>query len=355
MMRCMKKYRSFILRMVGFVIFLSLLIFAGGTIMTGKFWLPDLYEDFVFVACCTFCCSIILHGLYERIYRFPRFLFFSAFMLLSTLGVGIGLMMGVLILEGKLFLHMNFLLAIIIGLLSSIGITFYEVQKSRLEEKMVRLKAAELENEQLRRFESEARFNSLQAKLNPHFLFNTLNSLAALVYEDPPRAEQSIVRLSELYRKVLSISGKTFIPIAEEVELIEDYLELEKLRFNDHLTYQIACPEPLKKKRIPGLLVEPLVENVIKHVQNGMENVLRIKIEFGEKKDRLLISVEDNGLGFDVEKAAYGFGLFSVQERLQLLFGDKGELQLESVSGKGTKAVIRIPAEMEETGLPTNG
>jgi len=110
MMRLMKKYRSFILRMAGFVVFLSLLIFVGGTIITGKFWLPDLYENFVFVACCTFCCSVILHGLYERIYRLPRFLFFSTFMLLSTLGVGIGLMISVLILEGKFFLHINFLL-----------------------------------------------------------------------------------------------------------------------------------------------------------------------------------------------------------------------------------------------------
>lgn len=340
------KYRSFIFRMAGFVIFLSLIIFVGGTIITGKFWLPDLYENFIFVACCTFFCSVILHGLYERIYRLSRFLFFSVFMGLSSLGVVIGLVIGDLILEGRLIFHINFLLAVLIGMLSSIGITFYEVQKSRLEENVARLRAAELENEQLKRFESEARFNSLQAKLNPHFLFNTLNSLAALVYEDPKRTEQSIVRLSELYRKVLSISNQTFITVEEELELIRDYLELERLRFDERLSYRFKCPENLKSRKIPGLLIEPLVGNVIKHVIDKKEDSIQIEIVIGESNGWFHIVVTDNGPGFDTRKTSHGYGLISIKERLNLLFGEDYDFEIQSKPKEGSKVTIRIPEKL---------
>lgn len=329
--------------MAGFVIGFTLFIFVFGTVIMDKFWLPDLFEDFVYVSCCTIFCTLILNGLYERISQLPRFHFFSVFTLLSAVGVGMGLVVGVLILEGRLTAHINFLLAILIGVLASAGVTFYEVQKSRLEEKIDRLRAAELENEQLKRFESEARFNSLQAKLNPHFLFNTLNSMAALVYEDPKRTEQSIVRLSELYRRVLSISNQTFITIGEELELIKDYLELEKLRFDEHLSYRFQCPKDLQDRKIPGLLIEPLVENVIKHVLDKKDDTVQIDVIIEESKGNLIISVVDNGSGFDVKKTPPGFGLFSIQERLKLLFGKDYRFEIRSKHGEGTRVRIGIP------------
>jgi hypothetical protein len=169
MISWISKYRSFILRMTGFVFILTLIIVGVGTIITGRFRPLDLYNNFIYVACCTFFCSILLRGLYERIYEWPRFIFFSAFMVLSSAGIGVGLVAGTFLLEGKSHIQINFLLSTLTGLLLSIGITFYEVQKSRLEEKAARLQAAELEVERLKRLESEARFNSLQAKLHPHF------------------------------------------------------------------------------------------------------------------------------------------------------------------------------------------
>ena len=329
--------------MAGFVICFTIVVFFFGTIIMNKFWLPDLLENFVYVSCCTLFCTLILNGLYEHISQLPRFLFFSVFTLLSAVGVGIGLVVGVLILEGRLTAHINFLLATLIGVLASAGVTFYEVQKSRLEEKIDRLRAAELENEQLRRFESEARFNSLQAKLNPHFLFNTLNSLAALVYEDPQRTEQSIVHLSELYRRVLSISNQTFITVGEELELIKDYLELEKLRFDEHLSYRFHCPRELQDRKIPGLLIEPLVENVIKHVLDKKEDSVDIEITIGESNGHLQIVVEDNGSGFDVKSDASGYGLTSIKERLQLLFDENYCFEIQSNREDGTRVKIEIP------------
>ncbi|MFH1943739.1 MAG: histidine kinase [bacterium] len=343
-----QKYRSFILRMVWFVVILTLVIFVMETIITGKFWLLDLYENFIYVACCTFFCTILLRGLYERIYGWPRFLFFTVFMLLSSVGIGIGLVFGTLILEGRLYFQINFLLSILIGLLSSIGVTFYEVQKSRLEENAARLKAAELEVEQLKRLESEARFITLQAKLHPHFLFNTLNSLAALVYEDPKKTEQSIVRLSDLYRRILSISNKTFIRVEEELELIRDYLELEKLRFEDCLTYAFECPDTLRDRKIPGLLIEPLVGNVIKHVLDRKADSVRVEIKIEESDGRLQISVFDNGPGFDPAIASQGYGLKSIEERLRLLFGEDYDFEIRSKPGEGSRVTIRIPAKIND-------
>ncbi|UCE04471.1 MAG: histidine kinase [bacterium] len=201
----------------------------------------------------------------------------------------------------------------------------------------------EIENERLKRFELEARLSSLQAKPNPYFLFNTLNSTAALIYEDPPKAEKSIVRLSDLYRKIFSISNQNFILLREEIELIEDILELEKLRFDENLSYNIACPEILKDKKLPGLLIESLVENVIKHVYGKTDKKIHIDVDIEEQDNQLYIHVEDNGTGFDMIQADLGFGLYSIQERLRLLFGDNAGFDIDSVLGKGTKVKLMIP------------
>ena len=162
-------YLGFFFRMVVFVILLTIIIFIFGTVFTRKFWLPDLLENFVYVSCCTFFCALILRGLYDRISPFSRLLFFMIFTVLAVIGVGLGLVAGSFILEGKWSGNVDFLFALGIGVFASIGVTFYEVQKSKLEENIIRLKDVEVENEQLKRIESEARFNTLQAKLNPEF------------------------------------------------------------------------------------------------------------------------------------------------------------------------------------------
>ena len=265
-------------------------------------------------------------------------------------GVVLGIITATLILEKHLAVNIPVLLfSLLFGIVCSTAVTGYFELKLRLEEKIMRLRAAELKNEQLRRIESEVRFNSLQAKLNPHFLFNSLNSTAALIYESPKKAEESILRLSELYRKILSFSNQTYVSIEEEIELIEDYLELEKNRFGDKLSYQIVCPESLKKKPIPGLMVEPLVENVIKHVQDKSERTIRIHMNITSMDKYLSIVVEDDGSGFDVDRASFGYGLYSVQERLKLMFGEDYGFDIDSKIGRGSKVSLRIPLSMESS------
>ena len=205
------------------------------------------------------------------------------------------------------------------------------------------LKEKETAEQRLKAFAAEAELRALRAQINPHFLFNILNSTAELIYVDPKRAEDSVIRLSNLYRKVLSVSDQTFILIGEEIELIEDMLALERLRFEDRLTYHISCPESLRERKIPGFLIEPLVENVIKHVQSESEKTIDIDIRMEDENGRLYIEVRDNGQGFDVNKTDIGFGLFSIQERLRLLYGEDYTFDVQSMKNKGTKVSIQIP------------
>lgn len=341
-MRLTLNYK-FIFRMAFFVIFATVLLFSLTILISGKLWWPDIWVIFIYVSSCTFFCSLLLNMLYEQISLLPRLLFFLIFTLLSSLGVGIGLMMSSLILQGKINFNNNYLLVIIVGVVFSAGITLFEVHKLKLEKKIAHLKRAELENEQLRRLESEARFNSLQAKLNPHFLFNTLNSLAALVYDNPQMVEKSIVRLSELYRNVLSISNQTFIPVEEELSLIRDYLELEKLRFGDKMNYSFHYSKNIHNIKIPGLLIEPLVGNVVKHVLEKQKETVSIEITVQVNKKYIKISVSDNGPGFKTSSISSGYGLTSIRERLKLLYDEDYDFYIDTKSRKGTLVTIRIP------------
>lgn len=307
-------------------------------------WYFNYFQTFVFTSACTFFCAILVCNSIGKISQYPRLIYYPLFIVLVVIGVLLGVVTASLILKQKIIIHKYALIfSLLFGIVSSIIITAYMFLKDNLEEKISRIKEVEIENERLKRIELEARLSSLQAKLNPHFLFNTLNSMAALIYENPSKAEESIVQLSDLYRKIFSISNQNFIMLQEEIELIQDMLELEKLRFEDNLSYQIDVPETLKNTKIPGLLIEPLVENVIKHVHGKNQQKIHIDITIKKDDDKLSICVKDNGSGFDVAKADLGFGLYSIQERLRLLFGDQGGFNIDSAQGKGTKVTIWIP------------
>lgn len=326
----------------GFVIFLI-----AGTLdnlVSSQPWYFNYLYTFVFTFACTFFCAILVCNAIGKISQYPRFIYYSLFILLVVAGILLGVVTASLILKQKIIINKYALMfSLLFGIVSSVVITAYMFLKDNLEEKISRIKEVEIENERLKRIELEARMSSLQAKLNPHFLFNTLNSTAALIYENPSKAEESIVQLSDLYRKIFSISNQNFIELEEEIELIKDMLELEKLRFEDNLSYQIDCPDSLREIMIPGLLIEPLVENVIKHVHGKNQQKIHINIKIKKDEDKLSICVADNGAGFDVAKADLGFGLYSIQERLRLLFGEQGGMNIDSMVGKGTLVKIWMP------------
>ncbi|MBN2245710.1 MAG: histidine kinase [Candidatus Aminicenantes bacterium] len=331
-------------KIIVYVFILFLFIGTIDVLYSGGNWFNSYLITFVYTFSCSFFCTTFLCAMSPAFFKFKRGLYYSVFLLLVAAGIFLGVVTGTLILEGRLFIPKGSLLfSLIVGFLFSAGITAYFYLKDSLAEKISLLKVMEVENERLKRLESETRLRNLQAKLNPHFLFNTLNSIAALVYDDPEKAETSIVKLADLYHKVLDFSSQTLIPMDEELELTRNYLELEKLRFEDRLKFKIGCPEDLKTTQIPGLLIEPLVENAVKYAKPDPGQALEIEVKIEEKEGSIGISVSDNGQGFELDKTAFGFGLFSIQERLRLIYEKNYRFKIQSSKGKGTDVYIQFP------------
>jgi two-component system LytT family sensor kinase len=192
------------------------------------------------------------------------------------------------------------------------------------------------------------RMEALQNQINPHFLFNTLNSVSSLVRFDPDTARELIIKLANILRRLLH-SSDAFVPLRDEVEFIDDYLDIEVVRFGRDKLRVVKELEPGSLDvMIPSMLLQPLVENSIKHglapkIEGG-SITLRSRVDDGG----LVIEVEDDGIGI-VEgggpntSSGSGIGLANVAERLKVLYGDNAKMKVESVNGKGTRVSIHLP------------
>jgi hypothetical protein len=218
----------------------------------------------------------------------------------------------------------------------------YERLRSRLRQSEATLNRQALERERLEKLRAEADLAALQARINPHFLFNTLNSLAALIAVDPVSAEAMTQRLSECFRYALRASHGP-VTLAEEIAFVEDYLALEKLRFGDRLSVSIEVDPAVAGVRIPGLVVQPLVENALKHGLAPLERGGSVRLQAGAADGLLLVRVEDDGRGLAPGTAGGGTGLANVRDRLASAFGPEATVELTRLAGRGTSAVLRIP------------
>ncbi len=213
------------------------------------------------------------------------------------------------------------------------------------------LKAKEMVEERLRTLKAQAELKALKAQINPHFLFNTLNTIATLTHSDPSHAEITIERLAEMFRYVLVASERGQVPLADEMAFVYDYLEIERARFGDRL--QITRQIGLQSLDIlvPSLLFQPLVENAIRHGQDEggrIELMLRL---FREGED-ILIQIADHGPGmpakFNLEDSK-GVGLRNVDARLKKIYGEGFGLQIEGNVPRGTVFTVRIPWKLGES------
>jgi two-component system LytT family sensor kinase len=192
----------------------------------------------------------------------------------------------------------------------------------------------------------KARMDALSSQINPHFLFNTLNTVSSLIRVDPDLARGVVLKLSNILRRLLR-KHETFVSLKEELSFIDDYLDIEVARFGDNLEFLREVDEAALEVFIPSMLLQPIVENCLKH---GLASKLeggRIQLRTKNADGRLHIEIEDNGAGISEEKMPHvyveGIGLSNVRERLRVLYGADFRLEIQSRPGEGTLIRINIP------------
>jgi len=205
----------------------------------------------------------------------------------------------------------------------------------------------EMNLEQNQQLLLKARMDALTSQINPHFLFNTLNTVSSLIRFDPDMARGVVLKLSNILRRLLR-KHETFVPLREELEFIDDYLDIEVIRFGrDKLQIFKTIDEEALDSFVPSMLLQPMIENSIKHGLSPRLEGGQIHIRTRRRDGRLLIEIEDNGLGMPPERLTEvyggGIGISNVHERLRLLYGDQFKMDIHSQEGQGTQIHIEIP------------
>lgn len=193
----------------------------------------------------------------------------------------------------------------------------------------------------------EARLDALQAELHPHFLFNTLHAISTLVHSNPDAADRMISRLSDLLRLTFDRSGVARIPLHDELEFLQKYLEIEQTRFRDRLTVRFEIDPATLDAEVPRLILQPIVENAIKHGLSPRPEPGHIQIASRVEGDRLSLEVRDNGVGLSGSARTQfrsGVGLANTRDRLECLYGDAQQLDFSESTG-GLTVRITLPLQ----------
>jgi sensor histidine kinase YesM len=214
-----------------------------------------------------------------------------------------------------------------------------ERETARLQSETARLEA------QL----AEARLSALNAQLNPHFLFNTLHAISSLVERDPRGVRRMIARLSELLRYTLNGGNENEVVLAQEIAFLERYLEIMQIRFQGQLEIEVQLGDDARNALVPSLILQPLVENAVKHGVDKISERGKIRIQARREADRLVLTVSDNGPGpsnipnSGEGQGEHGVGLDNIRQRLDQLYGSAQSLSLEKSPSGGTIAQIVMP------------
>ena len=236
------------------------------------------------------------------------------------------------------------------------GINYYQLLESE-RSNLLSILAANKE-EQLKRAKAEsmaheAQLKMLRYQLNPHFLFNTLNSISSLVNKrDDSRANEMILQLSDFLRHSLYIDPVEGITLKEELDALQLYLRIEQARFGDRLSIHLDVSSDAEQLHVPSMILQPLVENAIKYAIAPCEEGGEIKISAGLYKDEMIaISVADNGPGFDenlIDESSVGVGLRNTRERLNTFYRGNSRFLIDSNGKNGTKISIIVPRTNHE-------
>lgn len=200
----------------------------------------------------------------------------------------------------------------------------------------------EVKNLQLESSQKESELLNLKNQLKPHFMFNAMNSIRALVDEDPQLAKESITQLSNLLRNTLQFGKKKLITLKEELQIVNDYLALEKIRFEERLSFHQDIDESLLQTTLPPLLIQTLIENAIKHGVSKKTEGGKVALRISKETDRINIVISNVGEYNPNAGTDSGIGLINAQKRLQIIYGNRASFHIGNVN-EAVQTIVRIP------------
>jgi sensor histidine kinase YesM len=220
-------------------------------------------------------------------------------------------------------------ISLFMGLLFGVIMFAVDSLKFKLEKTELELRTKQLSEARAKNLVTEAQLSSLESRVRPHFLFNTLNSISALIREEPEKAERTVERLAALLRFSLDAANQKTVAIREEIRVVRDYLEIEKTRFGERLKFSFDVEDAAEDFKIPPFAVQTLVENSIKHhiSKRNAGGEIRVSAQIGKNFFRL--EVWDDGAGFDESDISENHGLENLQARLSALYGEAATLKIE--------------------------
>jgi len=222
----------------------------------------------------------------------------------------------------------------------AVCVIFYNWQHSKDLDRKISEQEYQLLN--LEKLKTKAQLNALEARINPHFLYNSLNSITGLIHDNPDKAEEMTIQLSKLFRATTGRSDKSYHSIAEELDIVKSYLSIEQMRFGDRLKYSINLEPGLENIKIPRFLLQPIVENAIKHGISKITEHGIIDVKISKEQDLVVFEIHDNGPAFK-EDLSGGYGLRSISDKLQLIYGNTANLQIQNNDHKAI--IIKVPTE----------
>jgi sensor histidine kinase YesM len=312
------------------------------------------FRNVVFAVVYSFCigsfCGLTVYTVLPRVNKINWALRILIFALALFLAIYAGLLLGnsFLCLIGFVkfsnIVPLNWeilFLPLAIGIIFGGGAYFYESSQAKLVETEEQLRQKEIDEANANRLATEAQLASLESRIHPHFLFNTLNSIAALIREEPVLAEKTVEKLSALLRYSLDSNAKSLVSLEQELEITKKYLDIEKVRFDKRLAYKIDCEPKFLETKLPPLSLQTLVENSIKHVVSNTSGQTEILVSVKEKGESIEIEVCDSGKGFDENDLKENHGLDNLRKRLETIFGDTGSLQI--IENQAGCVKLRLP------------
>jgi sensor histidine kinase YesM len=230
----------------------------------------------------------------------------------------------------------------IVTTVACLAVIAYETLRSQLDAATLALRTKERDEAEARRVATEAQLASLESRVNPHFLFNTLNSIASLTHSDPSGAERMTNQLASLMRSSLDSGSAPLVTLDEELKLVRDYLEIERVRFGDRLRFTVEASEGSRQTKVPRLSLQTVVENSVKYAISTRRQGGCVAVQASVSNGLTRLVVTDDGPGFDASYVREGHGLALLKSRLAMTFGERATLLIDSRPGR-TCITIEVP------------